>query len=105
LSFIGPLSTWSFIDELHRDEGARLGAVRCIGRHGFVDFEDGRDMRMMKLRCRLRLAIESLAVILVGQGRRGQHLNRYNSIELGVLGLVDDPHAAAAEFGVDAVMR
>ena len=84
------------IEKLHGDEGLPVL---------LADFVDGADVGMVQGGCGLGFALKT------GEGLRilgnffGQELQRDKAAQLYVLGLVDDTHAAAAEFLDDAVVR
>ncbi len=48
--------------------------------------------------------LEALAGLFVLQQMRRQKLQRDSALEFEILGLVDHPHAASAEFGEDLVV-
>jgi hypothetical protein len=83
-----PLAEAHALDELHRDE-------RVVD--DVADVEHGDDGWMREQRERLRLAVQPRAVRL-GELAGTHDLERDAAIELGIVGGVDDAHAAAAEL-------
>ena len=68
------------------------------------DLVDDADVRMIERRGCPRLAHEAIEDVLVLGDLLRQELERHLPPQLGVLGLVDDTHAAAADFGEDSVV-
>ncbi len=66
--------------------------------------EDRDDVGVVQPRRGAGLALEAEHLLRVGQGRIGQDLERDASAQRLLLGLVDDPHAAAAHLAEDAVI-
>ena len=60
-------------------------------------------MRVMELGGRLRLVTEPRNLPLIEHGRKWQNLERDFSVERLLVGLVNDPHSAAAHFANNAV--
>ena len=83
------------IQKLHGDE---RGAVL------FVNFVDGADVRMIQGRGRLSFALKAFEGLRVSGHVVGQELQRDETAEFDILGLVDHAHTTAAEFFDDAVM-
>ena len=81
------------LDELHRV--VMNVAVAANG-------EDRHDVGMVQPRDGLGFAAEALHRLKVGHGREPQHLERHFALERRLLGLVDNPHAAAADLTDDA---
>ena len=70
-----------------------------------VDVIDGADIGVIEGGGGLGLALEALQGLMVLGHIIGQELERYETVELGVLGLVDHAHAAAAQLFENPVMR
>jgi hypothetical protein len=70
-----------------------------------VQFEHRADVWVVQRRGGLRFAHESSAKLKILNRPKRQELERDRPVELGVLGLVDDAHAALAELVEDAVVR
>ena len=70
-----------------------------------IDLVDRADVGVVELRCRFRFAVKPFQALFVAQQVRRQKLQGYRAAELGVLGLVDNTHAALAEFFGDEVVR
>ena len=83
------------VEELHDDEGAAVF---------LADVVDGADVGMVQRRRSLRLAPEALQSLRVLGHVFGQELERDETVEPGVLGLVHDAHSAAAQLANDAVV-
>ena len=79
--------------------------MRCPRRHLFVYLKNTRDVRMVQRGRRLRLPIKPRAIVFGSQRRGRQDLYCDRTVELRVLGLVDDSHAAAAKLGGDFIVR
>ena len=60
---------------------------------------------MVQSRSRTRFAAETFQCLLILRHIFGEKLQRKEAPKLGVLGLVHNPHAAAAEFLDNAVVR
>ena len=73
----------------------------AVGR--LVDLVDGADVGVVQRRGRLGFLQEPLLGRLVAGQVRREELDGDLALEAGVLGRVDDPHAAVAEFGADRV--
>ena len=86
----------SALEQLHRDEPLPL--VR-------VDVVDGADAGVVEGRGSVRLALEALERLGLRGEALGQELEGHGTPEPGVLGLVDDPHPAAAQLLDDAIVR
>jgi hypothetical protein len=84
------------IQKLHGDE--RLPVL-------FTDVLDRAYAGMIKGRRGLRLALEPGEGMRISRYMLRQKLERDETVETSILGLVDDAHATAAEFLEDAVMR
>ncbi len=84
------------MDQLHGDEGHSLG---------FVDLVDDGDVRMLECGGGLRFLHEPALAIGVGHQLRRQDLEGDLAVQPHVDGAVDDPHAAAADFVDDTVVR
>jgi len=52
-----------------------------------------------------RFLHEALLAIGLGEGIAGQHFERNGTVEMAVVGLVDDAHTAFAEFAGYAKVR
>src|SRR5437764_7979219 len=50
-----------------------------------------------------RLLLEPLQLLAIVRGEVGQHLDRHVALQPGVLGAIDDAHAALADHAGDAV--
>ncbi len=83
------------LDELHYEES--LATL-------LTDFIDGANVGMAEPGGSLCFSAETLAGLFVFEQMRRQELESHRAFELGVLGLVDNPHAAPAEFGGDLVV-
>ncbi len=70
-----------------------------------IDIGDCADVRMIKGGSRLGLALESLQGMAVSGQLLGQELQGDETVELRVLGLVDDTHATAAMLLNNLVVR
>ncbi len=91
---VDPLPQALAFDIGHGDEGPVLGLVEVV---------DRADVGMVQGRGRFSLLPEPVPDLAnVGQLRR-QELQGHRPLEPGVLGLVDDPHAAPAELLRDSV--
>jgi hypothetical protein len=84
------------LQKLHGDEGLALV---------LVDVVDRADVGVVEGGAGLGLALEPLQGDGVAEELLGQELQRDGPVEAGVLGLVDDTHAAAANLLEDAVVR
>jgi hypothetical protein len=82
--------------ELHHDE--RLTIL-------LPDLMDGADVRMVQCRGSTCLSAEPFECLCVMGNIFGQEFERDEATKLGILSLVDDTHATAAELFDDAVMR
>ena len=88
---------------LHVHKPAPLHAeVVCIKGRLAADGQDIYNVGMLQLGHRQRLVLESLQLPRIEHGSKRQHLQRHPALQRQLLGLVDDPHAAAADFGNDA---
>ena len=65
---------------------------------------DGADVGVVERRGGARLALKALEGLAVLGHLRGQELDRHLAAEIGVLGLIDDPHAATSQLGDDSVV-
>jgi hypothetical protein len=83
-------------ERLHDDE------VRAFV---LVDVVDRADVRMVERRSRARLALESLECRRIAGHVLRKELERDGPAQTRVFSLVDHTHAAAAEFGHDAIPR
>ena len=93
-ALLQPLVQRHALEELHRQEGDAVV---------LIDLEDGDDVVVVDGGHGLGLAQEALAGAGVG-GQAGQHrLEGDEAFQLEVFGLVDDAHAAAAQFLEDAI--
>src|SRR5205823_4547783 len=79
-------------------------------RHGQIvdavdlaDIEDRADVGVLDAGRRSRLAVETLQLLRIEDGIEVRDLESHAPPELDVLGQVDGPHAALAEFVEDAV--
>jgi hypothetical protein len=84
------------VDELHGDVAGGLALAVLLD---LADLEDGDDVRVVELRRRPGLALESLDRILPPHQGRRDHLERHRPVEERVVGLVDLPHGPLAELG------
>ena len=84
------------VEELHGNEG--LLAV-------LADFVDGADVGMIEGGGGARLAAKTLQSLGIAGEIVGQEFERDEAAECGVLGLIDDTHAAAAQLFENPVMR
>ena len=84
------------VEKFHDQKGMAI----CL-----PDLMDGADIGMVQRRGRLRLPLEAGQGLSVFGDVNGQKLQGYKSVEGCVLGLVDNPHAAATQLLDDAVVR
>ena len=84
------------LQAFHDDEGLPLV---------LADVVDGADVGMIQGRGGLRLTLEALTGGRVAEVGLGEELQRDVAVEAGVLTLVDDAHASAAELLDHAVVR
>ena len=84
------------LDQLHGDEDDAIH---------LVDLVDGCDIGVVDGGRRAGLTHEAKTPLLVGNQVRGQHLQRHLTLQLRVLGAVDDPHAALADPVEDFEVR
>ena len=82
------------LEKLHGDEG--LAFVPA-------DFVDGADVGMVQRGGGARFSAKAFERLRILRKIVGQEFQRDEAAEFGVLGLVDDAHAAAAEFFEDVV--
>ena len=82
-------------DEFHGDEEL---AIR------FIDFVDGGDVGMIQSGGRLGFTQETFLLLAVPHQIRGKKFQRDGALEFGILGFVDDAHAAFAKFIYDLVV-
>ncbi len=83
------------LQKLHRDKGPAVVLVDVVNRA---------DVRVVERTGGAGLALEALESRMVGGDVVGQEFQRDGAAELGVLGLVNDAHPAAAEPFGNAVM-
>jgi hypothetical protein len=83
------------IEILHGDE--RLPVL-------VVDFVDGADVRVIQRGGSFGFALKAAQRLRIFRYLHGQEFEGNKPAELDILGLVDDTHAATAEFSNDAVM-
>src|SRR5580700_12249612 len=111
---VGDLNAYIYdLIERHRAAGdAMLERLAVEILHGdeplaiaFIDFVDGADIRMIQRRSGLRFAFKTRQRLRIFGYFVGQKFQRDEAVQLGVLGFVDDAHAAAAQFLDDAVVR
>ena len=84
------------LQQFHGNEGAAFV---------FIDVVDGADVRVIQGRGGPRFALEPFEGLMVLGKVFGQELEGYEAAELGVLGLVYDAHAPAAQLLENAVVR
>ena len=84
------------IQRLHGDECLPVMLINFINRA---------DLRMIQRRSGLRFASEALQGLMVSGYIARQEFQSYEAVQSGVFGLINDTHAATAEFFDDAVMR
>ena len=84
------------LQQFHGDEGSPLG---------LVDLVNDANVRMIQCRSSFGFALKTADCQGAFGDVVGQELESYKATELHILGLVDDTHAATAEFFDDAVMR
>ena len=82
-------------DELHGDEAAAFG---------LIDFVDAADVWVAQCSCGLSFTIEALPGFFILQEVCCEEFQRNRAAELGVFGLVDNPHPAPPQFGEDLVV-
>ena len=82
-------------EEGHGEEGLPVS---------LVDLVDRANVLVIQARGCLGFSDETGFVFGVFDGVGGQELQRDGTFELGVLGLVDHPHAAPADLGEDLVV-
>ena len=75
-----------------------------MGLIGFLHSEDGGDVRMVQGGKRRGFAIKACDAIPISRKGLGQDLDGHVTIELGVAGPTDFPHAALADLCCDLVM-
>ena len=63
-----------------------------------ADFVDLHDIRMAQMRYGFRLGVKTRQLLRIGMDARADHLKRDEAIEVRLPRLVDDAHAAFAEF-------
>src|SRR5689334_5355202 len=83
------------VEELHRDERVALM---------LVDLVDRADVGMIQGRRGLGLALEAAECLGIFGDVVGKEFQRDEPLELGVLGLVDDTHPAAAQLLENSVV-
>jgi len=83
------------VEKLHRDEG--LTVV-------FADFIDGANIWMVQGRSSLCLTVEAAQSLCVWCKAVRKELQGDEAVQLGVLSLIDNTHAAAAEFFGDVIV-
>jgi hypothetical protein len=88
------------VDELHRDEVHRARRGVC-----FVYGMQRHDVGMVQGRDRPRFALEACPTLRIGRHRLGKNLQRDVAVELRVLGLPHDTHAALADLLDQAVVQ
>jgi hypothetical protein len=81
---------------LHGDEGPALELVNVV---------NGANVGMIQGRSGPRFALETFEGLRASDETVGKELQGNKAAELGVLGLVDHTHPAAAELFQDAVVR
>ena len=93
-------------DEAHHCYREKAVAAKCAATVplDLVDFMDSADVGMIERRDRLGLAQKALLGLRVLDGVGAEELQSDLAFELGVLGLVDDAHAAFADLLGDAEM-
>ena len=74
-------------------------------RRRLADFINRADVRMVQGRCGSRLAPETLQGLRVARQFLGQEFQGYKATQVGVFGLIDHTHPAAAQLFNHAVMR
>ena len=87
-------------EQLHGDEWDLLAAVIH-----HIDFVDRADVRVIQRRGGAGFALKSFERRAIFRESFGQELQRHLAAQLGVFGLVDHTHAAAAELFQDHVVR
>jgi hypothetical protein len=85
------------LDELGDDVGSRRSVAAVV--------EDLHDIIVMQLSDRLRFPLQPGLGFSLRQQVRVQDLDRYLTLERLIVGLVDDCHAALADFFDDAIPR
>src|SRR5207245_11716556 len=80
-------------DELHGVE---------VDTRFFADGKDGHDVAVMQGGCGTSLAAEALQLVGQPQGGERQNLDCHTTSERLLLGFVDDPHPAPADFANEA---
>ena len=91
-----PLLERFTLEKLHGDEGAAAVLVHVV---------DRADVGVLEGRCRAGLTLQALEGVVVAGEILRKKLQRDFAAELQVLGLVDDPHATAAELREDPIVR
>jgi hypothetical protein len=84
------------VEKLHSDE--TLAVM-------FTDFIDGANVGVVQSRGSASFAAETLQSMRVTDEILGEELESDKAAKVGVFGLVDDAHAAAAQLFDDAVVR
>lgn len=69
-----------------------------------VEIVDGGDVGMIELGERVGFVVETMARGIVGDGAGMKKFEGNVTIEMGITGQVNDTHAAAADFALDAVV-
>ena len=81
---------------LHVDPELTVGFAAVVDRHDVVVVQAG---------CQIGLALEALAVAVVGRRGHGKQLERVEPGEPGMVDEIDLAHAAAADQPIDAKPR
>src|ERR1051326_4107991 len=84
------------LEILHGDEGLAVLLANVVNRA---------DVRMIERRSRLRLALKAAEGVLIACHLVRQELQSDEAVQPCVLSFVDYPHATAAQFLDDAVVR
>src|SRR2546425_4177047 len=94
--YTNPMLECLTLQQLHCDKGLALAVINVVNRA---------DIRMIERRGRLTFPLEAFERLMIFSERLGQELERDKTVQLGVLGLVDHTHAAAAKLFQNAVVR
>jgi len=100
----------SKIETVWRDLGFQRFAIHIF--HGdetrsgvLVDVVDVNDIGMVQGRSGFSLLHKPSHSVRIRDLVRRQHLHRYQAVQVCVIGLVNNPHATAAELFEDAIVR
>src|SRR5438128_714675 len=69
-----------------------------------ADGKDWNDVRMMELRCRLGLVLETLQAFFIQSRSEGQNFQGHVATKRDLHRLVDNPHTATTDFSDEAII-